>query len=121
MMDNPLDVFPGVCYKDGMTFLIQLIAALIFGGIVFGALCLLTELEVREKWQEYLIMGGAYALLSLVGEYLDFFGVISLVKLISLVWVPYKVLDFSLFRSFGVLGVVICASWLFALGVELIL
>ena len=95
-------------------FGVHLVCALLLGGLVFGALCLLTEDILKEKWQEYLITAGAFVILDILQKYVYSFGILPLFEVIALVWVPYKWLDYSLVRSFGVLG--ISLGGLYAIG-----
>lgn len=88
----------------GVYILTMLACSLAVGAAVFFALCVMTEYSWKEKWAEYAITAGMFVILSLISGVFDFCGLVKLVQLVALVWVPYKWLDFSLPRSFGVLG-----------------
>lgn len=82
------------------------VVALLLGVLYLGAVCLLSEVEVKTKFAEYAIMAGGVAIYHLVANYLDLTGFMRFFELPFIVWSAYKLLDFTLLRS--LLVMVIC-------------
>lgn len=90
----------------------SLLYTMILAAILFGALVLLAENRSKEKIETYAvtagIMGVLFWLLSLVGWFL--LGAFVWISALVL-WTSYKLLDFSLLRSVGVL-VAVLLGWM---------
>lgn len=85
---------------------------------LFLALCIMSELPVKAKWCTYLIYSVSFVCIALIFRLLPFAEAaiyMNVLEWAAMIWSSYKLLGFSLVRSFGVYGASLVISVLCSL------
>lgn len=91
-------------------------------GIMFLALALMSEQPLSKKWRTYLVYSASYVLITWLLREIGILSVwLPLVECVAIIWSIYRLLGFSLKRSFGVYGVLVLEYFLYDLIVWLYL